>query len=88
MHKLICKSQPGRPTQLGKFTDHTHPFVKFMWHDMTKRNLSVASVSRASGIDTSTFHKWRTSEKGPFLYHMENVLEALGYKLEIVKINK
>lgn len=83
----IEKACANNPPRLGKFTNHTHPFVKFMWEDIIRRNLKLASVSRASGIDKSTFHKWRTAEKGPYLYHLENVLEAMGYKLVIVKID-
>lgn len=84
----IEKATAIKRPKLGKFTNHTHPFVKFMWEDIIRRDLKLASVSRASGIDTSSLHKWRVSGRGPFISHLENVLEVLGYRLVIVKINK
>lgn len=83
MKLKICSAK--RPPQLGTFSSHSHPFVKFVWEDIIERNLELSSVARAAGIDRSTLHKWRKSPKGPSVGQIQEVLTALGYELKIIK---
>ena len=83
--KPLKQARPGRPPKLGTFTNHTHPFVVFMWEEIVRQGIELRSVSNASGIDPSSIHKWRRNKKGPYVYGIEAVLAVLGYEMKIVK---
>lgn len=73
------------PPKLGKFDDHAHPFVKFLWEDIIRKRVSLSSVADAAGVERANIHKWRKRGKGPHLLQIEAVLSALGYELKIVR---
>ncbi len=80
-------STTGNPPKLGKFANHSHPFVKVIWEEIIGQKVSVRSVAHASGIDPATLHKWRKSTRGPSLSQIADVLSVLGLELKINKKN-
>lgn len=72
--------------KIGEFAPGVHPLVKFVWREIVDRRVQVGSVADAAGIDRSTLQKWRKSVKGPYVWQIEEVLNALGYELRAVKM--
>ena len=85
MNKQLKFAKGKRAPKLGTFNHYAHPLVKFIWKEIIDRNLDLTSVADASGIDRSTFHKWRKSVKGPFVLQLDEVLSVLGYELTVVR---
>lgn len=85
MIKPLRERREGNPPKLGKFSNHSHPFVKFIWKEIIRQRVSLSSVADSAGVERSNIHKWRYSEKGPYLLQLEAVLLVLGYELKIVK---
>lgn len=86
MVKPLKQASALNPPRGGAFSRHCNPLVRFVWEDILRRNVTVASVCESAGIDPASLHKWRRGSKGPFLSQIENVLEALGYGLKVVRI--
>ena len=83
MIKPLAPSKDGQQLQLGEFANHAHHSVRFMWERIVDQRVSLKSVSRASGIDSSSLHKWRKSVKGPTVQQLDDVLHVLGYEIVI-----
>jgi len=85
MMKALRPAKLKRPPQMGTFSSHSHPLVKFVWSEIIDRKLELSSVADAAGIDRSTLHKWRKSLKGPYLMQLDEVLQVLGYELSVTE---
>ena len=42
-------------------------------------------LSRQSGVSVNTIHNWKQRRGSPSMYSVEQVLEVLGYELEVIK---
>lgn len=74
----------NRP-ELGFFSNHAHPMVRFIWEEIVARNVTLSSVANAAGVDPSTLHKWRKATRGPTIDQIESVLTVLGYEIKVEK---
>lgn len=54
----------------------------------TQNKLSLGKLAKLSGVASSVICRWETGEAVPRIDVFQNVLSALGYKLQIVKIKK
>jgi len=62
-----------------------NPHVRFIQAEMVRRRLSVTSLAKHVGTDRTTLDKWFKGESRPLLDNFEATLNALGYRLEIVR---
>ena len=62
----------------------TDPVVRFVFEEMERQKVSRSKVARRSGVETRTIYKWKR-KNNPTLPNIVAVLNALGYKLEVVK---
>lgn len=85
MMKKLRPARENNGPKLGRFSRHAHPSVAFLWREIMKQKVSLSSVAEAAGVERSNIHKWRNSEKGPYLLQIEAVLNALGYEFKIVR---
>lgn len=85
MTKEVKRCESFNNAKPGSFAPGAHSFVVFLWKNILDRHLSVTSVAEVSGIERANIYKWRNSIKGPYLMQVEAVLNALGYKIQIVK---
>lgn len=51
----------------------------------TEHCLSFKKLAEKSGVADSTILKWETGESSPTIDELQKVLNALGYKLQIVR---
>lgn len=54
----------------------------------TEKKLSLGKLAKHSGVADSVICRWKTGETVPRIDVLQKVLNALGYKLQIVKIKK
>ena len=50
-----------------------------------EHGLSFKKLAEKSGVADSTILKWETGESSPNIDKLQKVLNALGYKLQIVR---
>lgn len=60
-----------------------HPFVRFVWAEMAKQQVSQEDITERSGVPSSTMRHWRRADRKPALRDLEAVLAVLGYVLTI-----
>lgn len=51
----------------------------------TDAGLSFKALAEKSGVSDSAILKWETGESSPNIDKLQKVLNALGYKLQIVR---
>ncbi|OFV69279.1 helix-turn-helix domain-containing protein [Acetobacterium wieringae] len=54
----------------------------------TKKGMSLKKLYHLSGVADSVIHRWETGETMPRIDVLQKVLNAMGYKLQIVKKEK
>lgn len=52
---------------------------------MEGSDMSIAYVSRVSGVSASTIGNWMDDASSPSVQKFDRVLSALGYKMRIMK---
>lgn len=66
---------------------HAHPIVRRLFEIMNSQQTLLREVSRRSGIAYDTISCWRTNRQ-PSLPNIEAALNAVGYEIKIVPINR
>ena len=70
-----------RPSAVPKKGD-CHPFVREIFRRLNYEEASQQQIEKRSGINSSTFRKWRKT-RAPGLNEIEAVINALGGRLLI-----
>lgn len=86
MIKPLRERLSFNPPKMGKFSEHTHPFIVKLWEEIVARKVSLSSVAEAAGVERASIHKWRKSQRGPYFLQLEAVINALGYEFQMVKV--
>lgn len=50
--------------------------------------LSIKQISKRAGVDDSTLFYWLRGTASPRLIQLESVVEALGYRLDLVPLDR
>lgn len=58
---------------------------KLMRTERIKRGLTLRQLSDKTGYSIASLHSWERGKRSPIMFHAECVLNALGYKLKVVK---
>lgn len=77
--KLIGRGQIKPPA------DNAHPFIKFIANN---NPITYRELAKKSGVTASTMQRWRYHASSPMLMDLEAVLNAMGYKLTITRIEE
>lgn len=85
MRKSVKTCQTKKRPRPRTISPHTHYLVRFIWDEILSRELELQSVADAVGFDRSNFYKWCKATKGPHIMQLEEVLEVLGYELQVVR---
>lgn len=72
-----------RRTKVLAIPEHVHPVVKEIWRIAVDQRVTMAEISRRSGVDYSTVMNWRCGPN-PSLVNVDAVLGAMGYRLKVV----
>ena len=62
-----------------------HPVIRLIWSDIQERNLSLTHLEEVSGVARHSMSQWRQAKANPYFASIEDVLNALGYELKVVK---
>ena len=62
-----------------------HPVVRLIWNEITDRQLSMTHLEEVSGVARHSMSQWRKANANPYFASIEDVLNALGYELKVVK---
>lgn len=62
-----------------------HPVVRLIWEEIMGRNLSMTHLEEVSGVARHSMSNWRKATANPYFASIEDVLNALGYELKVVK---
>ena len=85
MRKSVKQCQSNKRPKPRNLSPRTHHLVRFIWDEILSPDLELQSVADAVGFDRSNFYKWCKAVKGPHIMQLEEVLEVLGYELQIVR---
>lgn len=72
-----------RPFRKQVVPDEGHRFVRFIWNEMNRQQVSQEDVADRSGWSASAMRKWRKGNRAIPLQAMQDVLNVLGFDLII-----
>lgn len=64
--------------------ERAHPFVRQLFKIINDEGVTLEELAARSGVDSQAFNSWR-SRKSPQLVTFEAALNALGWRLRIVR---
>ena len=65
---------------------NNNPLIKRLVDLMNETEIDSYEVCRQAGVSTASIHAWRTKSH-PNITNLEAVLNVLGYKLAIVRLD-
>lgn len=73
------EARPDRAVRISALRFNT-----WLVDEMERQDVSIRSLSRASGIDHSTISRIAAADRDPLLATANRIAGALGYQLQIV----
>lgn len=64
-----------------------HWSVRAMWEEIISSDLCLYDVAKVSGVSRDAMRHWKYGVYGPKIDNIEAVLNAIGYRLVIEKID-
>ena len=67
--------------------ENNQPLVSEFFQILEKRDMFLKDIAKKSGYDRATIYNWRYGTM-PRVNSLEDVLNVLGYKLKVVRIDE
>jgi hypothetical protein len=83
----LTRFQASRLRRAPTPSNH-HPLLKEFFLLCDASPLTYAQLAKRAGVAESQIGKWRTRANHPRLPNFDAALQALGYQLQIIKIEK
>ena len=74
--------------QLRPPSPSVHPIIKWIWCEIVRQDVSLMSVAKRAGFNSKTLRNWWSGKRSPALSDVEAVVNALGYDLTLIALDK